>query len=80
MKELQDLDLNLLKLLKAVVETRNTHAAADKLGISQTSVSRGMAKLRETFGDQLFLRKAHGVELQNWQRNSPKRPMKCTPL
>ncbi|MGR5095663.1 LysR family transcriptional regulator [Vibrio maritimus] len=62
MKELQDLDLNLLKLLKAVVETRNTHAAADKLGISQTSVSRGMAKLRDTFGDQLFLRKAHGVE------------------
>lgn len=62
MKELQDLDLNLLKLLKAVVETRNTHAAADKLGISQTSVSRGMAKLRETFGDQLFIRKAHGVE------------------
>lgn len=62
MKELQDLDLNLLKLLKAVVETRNTHTAADKLGISQTSVSRGMAKLRETFGDQLFIRKAHGVE------------------
>lgn len=62
MKELQDLDLNLLKLLKAVVETRNTHTAAGKLGISQTSVSRGMAKLRETFGDQLFIRKAHGVE------------------
>lgn len=62
MKELQDLDLNLLKLLKAVVEARNTHAAADKLGISQTSVSRGIAKLRETFGDQLFIRKAHGVE------------------
>ena len=62
MKDIQDLDLNLLKLLKAVVETRNTHAAADKLGISQTSVSRGLAKLRETFGDQLFIRKAHGVE------------------
>ncbi|WP_299805016.1 LysR family transcriptional regulator [uncultured Shewanella sp.] len=62
MKQLQDLDLNLLKLLKAVVETRNTHAAADKLGISQTSVSRGVAKLKEAFGDQLFIRKAHGVE------------------
>ncbi|PMG01879.1 transcriptional regulator [Vibrio breoganii] len=62
MKELRDLDLNLLKLLQAVVETRNTHHAADKLGISQTSVSRGMAKLRETFGDQLFIRKAHGIE------------------
>ncbi|WP_238322107.1 LysR family transcriptional regulator [Vibrio mexicanus] len=62
MKELRDLDLNLLKLLQAVVETRNTHAAAAQLGVSQTSVSRGLAKLRETFGDQLFIRKAHGVE------------------
>lgn len=62
MKELRDLDLNLLKLLQTVVETRNTHLAADKLGISQTSVSRGMAKLRETFGNQLFIRKAHGIE------------------
>ncbi|WP_413110305.1 LysR family transcriptional regulator [Thaumasiovibrio sp. DFM-14] len=61
-KKLQDLDLNLLKLLKAVVETRNTHAAADRLGISQTSVSRGLSKLRDVFGEQLFIRKAHGVE------------------
>lgn len=60
--KLQDLDLNLLKLLKVVVETRNTHAAADRLGISQTSVSRGLAKLRDVFGEQLFIRKAHGVE------------------
>ncbi|WEM43807.1 LysR family transcriptional regulator [Photobacterium sp. DA100] len=62
MKEFRDLDLNLLKLLQAVVKTRNTHAAADMLGISQTSVSRGMAKLKEAFGEQLFIRKAHGVE------------------
>ncbi len=61
-KSLDELDLNLLRLLKVVVETRNTSVAAEKLGISQTSVSRGMAKLRETFGDQLFIRKAHGVE------------------
>ncbi|KOO15422.1 transcriptional regulator [Vibrio xuii] len=61
-KSLDSLDLNLLRLLKVVVETRNTSVAAEKLGISQTSVSRGMAKLRETFGDQLFIRKAHGVE------------------
>ncbi len=61
-KNLESLDLNLLRLLKVVVETQNTSLAAEKLGISQTSVSRGMAKLRETFGDQLFIRKAHGVE------------------
>lgn len=59
---LDNLDLNLLRLLKVVVETRNTSVTAKRLGISQTSVSRGLAKLRETFGDQLFIRKAHGVE------------------
>jgi len=59
---IKDLDLNLLTLLKVVVETRNTSEAAKVLGISQTSVSRGMARLRETFGEQLFVRKAHGVE------------------
>ena len=62
MKDVKELDLNLMKVLKAVVEEGNTHAAADALGISQTSVSRALAKLRETFGDQLFIRKAHGVE------------------
>lgn len=61
-KNLEGLDLNLLRLLRTVVETQNTLVAAEKLGISQTSVSRGMAKLREAFGDQLFIRKAHGVE------------------
>ncbi|MGF1696198.1 LysR family transcriptional regulator [Vibrio lamellibrachiae] len=60
--KIDTLDLNLMKLLKAVVETQNTHLAAERLGISQTSVSRGLAKLREVFGDQLFIRKAHGVE------------------
>ncbi|GAM74437.1 transcriptional regulator [Vibrio ishigakensis] len=61
-KNLDSLDLNLLRLLKVVVETHNTSVTAEVLGISQTSVSRGMAKLRDTFGDQLFIRKAHGVE------------------
>ncbi|GAB1622234.1 LysR family transcriptional regulator [Agarivorans aestuarii] len=61
-QKLENLDLNLLRLLCAVVEKKNTHIAAEKLGISQTSVSRGMAKLRECFGDRLFIRKAHGVE------------------
>ncbi|WP_163131081.1 LysR family transcriptional regulator [Agarivorans sp. Alg241-V36] len=61
-KQLADLDLNLIKLLKVVVETKNTHQAAKVLGISQPSVSRGLAKLKETFGEQLVIRKAHGIE------------------
>lgn len=62
MVELDKIDLNLLKILKAVVETQNTHYAASQLGISQTTVSRGVTKLKETFGEQLFVRKPHGVE------------------
>ncbi|KOO15564.1 transcriptional regulator [Vibrio xuii] len=58
----KDLDLNLLKILQAVVETRNTSLAANVLGISQTSVSRGIVKLKECFGPQLFVRKSHGLE------------------
>ncbi|ANQ14400.1 MAG: LysR family transcriptional regulator [Pseudomonadota bacterium] len=59
---IRELDLNLLRVLRAIVETKNSHAAAQKLGISQTSVSRAIAKLKESFGEQLFIRKAHGIE------------------
>ncbi|WP_409587057.1 LysR family transcriptional regulator [Vibrio rotiferianus] len=59
---IKDLDLNLLRILRALVETQSTHAAAIKLGISQASVSRALMKLKECFGEQLFIRKAHGVE------------------
>lgn len=62
MQNLDDLDLNLLRLLQVVVEVKNTTLAAEQLGISQTTVSRGLAKLRQVFGDQLFVRRAHGVE------------------
>lgn len=61
-KNIDDLDLNLLRMLRVVVATRNLSTAANQLGVSQTTVSRGLAKLRETFGEQLFIRKAHGVE------------------
>ncbi|MDC5721778.1 LysR family transcriptional regulator [Vibrio europaeus] len=60
--KLHNLDLNLLKFLVAIVETGSTSAAAERLGVSQASVSRGLATLRETFGDHLFIRRPHGVE------------------
>ncbi|GGA76179.1 LysR family transcriptional regulator [Neiella marina] len=59
---IDQLDLNLLQLLRAIVLTGSTRAAAERLGISQASASRGMTKLKATFGDQLFIRKAHGME------------------
>ncbi|GLP97916.1 LysR family transcriptional regulator [Paraferrimonas sedimenticola] len=62
MQDLNKLDLNLLRLLKALVDTGSTKAAALKLGISQASASRGLTQLKAAFGNQLFVRQAHGMQ------------------
>ncbi|MEZ8991398.1 LysR family transcriptional regulator [Vibrio breoganii] len=60
-QQLNQLDLNLLRLLAMLVKTNNTQLAAKNLGISQASASRGLGKLREAFGQSLFTRKSHGL-------------------
>ena len=53
---LSGIDLNLLPALEALLRRRNvTHAAAE-VGLSQPAMSRGLARLRETFGDPLLVR------------------------
>jgi DNA-binding transcriptional LysR family regulator len=56
------LDLNLLELFECIWITRNLTAAGERLGLSQPAVSRGLARLRETYGDELFVRHRRGVE------------------
>ncbi|UTM57369.1 LysR family transcriptional regulator [Photobacterium sp. CCB-ST2H9] len=60
--QLDALDLNLMRLLKAVVDHRSIKVAAMHLGMSQPSASRGIARLKATLNDPLFVRKPHGVE------------------
>ncbi|RJX68810.1 LysR family transcriptional regulator [Vibrio sinensis] len=60
--QLDSLDLNLMRLLKAVVDNKSIKLAAKQLGISQPSASRGVMKLKAVFNESLFVRKAHGVE------------------
>ena len=57
-----ELDLNLIPYLVAMEETRNVSRAADRLGVSQPRVSTALGKLREYFGDQLFVRTSRGME------------------
>lgn len=57
-----EFDLNLLRILRVLVATKSTQKTAEQLNISQTTVSRALSRLRSEFGEQLFLRKAHGVE------------------
>lgn len=55
------LDLNLIRVLIAVHETRSVTAAAERLALSQPAVSYGLGKLRRTYGDRLFHRGAGGL-------------------
>lgn len=52
------LDLNLLKVFRALYEARNATKAAARVGLTQPSVSRALQKLRLTFSDPLFEWKA----------------------
>jgi DNA-binding transcriptional LysR family regulator len=57
----RQLDLNLLELFEAVYRTRNLTAAGSQLGLTQPAVSRGLARLRDMYGDALFVRQQRGV-------------------
>jgi DNA-binding transcriptional LysR family regulator len=59
--ELRQVDLNLLVVLRAVLQTRNVTLAAQKLNMSQPAVSRAIGRLRHVFADQLFVKGAGGV-------------------
>lgn len=56
------LDLNLIKMFDAVMETRSVSRAAALLGVSQSAVSHALARLRDLIGDPLFIRTAGRME------------------
>ncbi len=55
------IDLNLLVVLQALLETRSVTRAAARLGMSQPAVSRALAKLRRLFDDKLMVKGARGM-------------------
>jgi DNA-binding transcriptional LysR family regulator len=54
-------DLNLLVVLQRLLETGSVTAAAERLRLSQPAVSRALGRLRDTFGDALFVRTPEGL-------------------
>ena len=60
---LRTLDLNLLKVLDALIVQRNVTRAAQTLGRSQPALSNALRRLRDLLGDELFVRGAHGMVL-----------------
>ncbi|MGF1718817.1 LysR family transcriptional regulator [Vibrio kyushuensis] len=59
---LKNLDLRLLMLLKVLVKTKSTSLAAEELGVTQPTVSKGLDKLKAVFGEHLFIRQSRGIE------------------
>jgi len=56
-------DLNLLKALGVLLEERHISRAASRFHLSQSAMSRTLARLRETFNDELLVRAGGGYEL-----------------
>lgn len=55
-KQLRQLDLNLLKVFRALYAEQNMTAAAEVLNITPSAVSHAIARLRASLGDPLFTR------------------------
>ncbi|MCA9716208.1 MAG: LysR family transcriptional regulator [Myxococcales bacterium] len=55
------LDLNLLLVLRAVLEEGSTVRAAARLSVTQSAVSNALARLRVALGDPLFVRNGRGL-------------------
>ncbi|AEB57093.1 LysR family transcriptional regulator BsrA [Ectopseudomonas mendocina] len=58
---LRQLDLNLLLVFDALMQEGNLTRAAQRLHLSQSTVSNALARLRQQLGEELFLRTARGM-------------------
>ncbi|MEU0949975.1 LysR family transcriptional regulator [Streptomyces canus] len=63
MPRIESVDLNLLAPLDALLEERHVSRAADRLHMSQPSMSRALQRLRATLGDELLVRGPGGYQL-----------------
>jgi len=60
--ELRRLDLTVLLVFMGLLRHRKATRVADELALTQSGVSHALKRLREVFGDELFLRRPHGME------------------
>lgn len=58
---IRNIELNLLVVFDALFDERNVTRAADRLAVTQPTVSGMLKRLRHAFSDELFVRTSHGV-------------------
>jgi DNA-binding transcriptional LysR family regulator len=59
---LRRLDLTVLLVFLNLMRDRKAVLVADRMGLTQSSISHALKRLRDAFADPLFLRKPHGLE------------------
>lgn len=61
-RDASDIDLNLLVVFQELFVHRHVSVVANRLGLAQPTISNCLARLRKTFGDELFVRTAQGMQ------------------
>src|SRR5579871_3551373 len=60
--QIRKLDGGLLLVFRELLARRQASAVARHLGLSPSSISHALTRLRDLFGDPLFIRRSHGLE------------------
>src|SRR5689334_23625292 len=60
--KLRRLDGGLLLIFRELLTQRRASEVSQRLGLSQSAISHALSRLRDLFGDPLFIRKSHGFE------------------
>jgi DNA-binding transcriptional LysR family regulator len=60
--KLRRLDFSMLLIFRDLVRLRKTTVVAAQLGLSQSAISHALSRLRDLFGDPLFIRRPNGLE------------------
>src|SRR5438309_696605 len=60
--KIRRLDGGLLLIFRELLAHRRASEVSQRLGLSQSAISHALTRLRELFGDPLFIRRSHGFE------------------
>ena len=59
--KIKDTDLNLFIAFDVIYTEKNLTKSGQVLGITQPAVSNALARLRDLFNDELFIRNSRGI-------------------
>lgn len=62
LEQLARYDIKLLVALQVLLEEQNVSRAAERLSVTQSAMSKMLARLKETFGEELFIRTSYGIQ------------------